>query len=252
MRIRGKAAARAALVLALLGGDLATLSLTPAAASADSYFRGGLSFGSGFGHGGYGGFGGYRGFGGYGGYRPFGGYGGFGGYRDYGGWGGHGSWGGRGYGGYYGGGYGGYGGYGVGEALLGAAIIGGTAAIIASNDRPTYYAVPRQVYSAYPPVYQTYPPVAVAPPSAYGYAPADPAYRVNDPVEQCSRAAVNEAAARGDAGRVTRIDRVEPYANGARVSGTLEVRRSSRSGSIETARFTCSADYGQVTAFRFG
>ena len=46
-------------------------------------------------------------------------------------------------GGSRGGGWGGYyGGFGVGDALLGAAIIGVTAAIIASNDRPVYDSYP--------------------------------------------------------------------------------------------------------------
>lgn len=192
---------------ATLGLALAVTSLaaTPVAAAG---FHGG-------GFGGYhGGFGGYHG--GFGGYRGYGGYG----YRGY------------------------YGGFGFGDALLGAAIIGGTAAVIASQ--PTYY----ETYPA--PVYQAYP----APPEAYGYAPPPPpapqqqAYQSSDPVELCTQAAVGEAASRGDTGRVTKIDRVDGFANGAHVTGTLEVRRSQ--GGTENARFTCTADYGQVTAFRFG
>lgn len=179
-------------------------------------FRGGGFRGGGF-RGDHDGFRGYRGYGGFGGYSGFG-YGRYGGY---------------------------YGGFGLGEALLGAALIGGTAAVIASSG-PTYY----ETYPA--PVYQAYAPVIAAVP--YGYAPQvqPPVYASTDPVEQCTRAAVGEAAARGDTGRVTRIDHVDGYANGARVTGTLEVRRTSRNGAVENARFTCTADYGQVTNFRFG
>jgi len=231
MHMRARTVLGAAAALALLSGDLATASLTPAAAAAEG--RG--FYGGGFG--GYrGGFGGYRGFGGFG-FRGYGygyGYGGYGGY----GYRGYGGYGYRGYGGYYGG-------YGVGDALLGAAIIGGTAAIIAS-ERPRYYV--ERAYPVYP-AYPAYP----APPVAYGYvAPPAPAYGSNDPVELCSRAAVGEAGARGDSGRVTRIDRVDGFANGGNVYGNLEVRRSTRGGAFENARFSCTANYGQVTAFRFG
>ncbi len=225
MRTSLRMMARAALTLALAGGT--ALATAPASAA-------------GF-HGGFGGGGGFHGGGGFGGYHS-----GFGGYH--GGY--HGGFGGYGYRGCCYGGY--YGGFGFGEALLGAAIIGSTAAIIA--DQPTYY----ETYPA--PVYAYPPPVAVAPPpppAAYGYAPPPPpqqqqAYQSADPVDQCSRAAVDEAASHGDSGRVARIDRVDPFQNGAHVTGTLEVRRSDRNGAVENARFTCTASYGQVTAFRFG
>ena len=214
---------RTAVILAVAGG----VALVPMMAAAGPY-GGGFHGGGGFRGGGYGGFhGGYGGF--HGGY----GYGGYG----------YGGYGYRGFGGYYGG-------FGLGDALLGAAIIGGTAAIISSS-------VPRY-YQTYPvPTYPVYaPPLIVAPPVRYGYAPLaiDPSqtYRVNDPVDQCSRAAVSEAAARGDDGRVMRIDRVDAYQNGANVIGTLEVRRSDRNGARETARFMCTVSFGQVTAFHFG
>ncbi|MBV8973457.1 MAG: hypothetical protein JO290_14325, partial [Sphingomonadaceae bacterium] len=125
-----------------------------------------------------------------------------------------------------------------------------TAAVIAS-DQPSYY----ETYPA--PVY-AYPPPVAAPPPGYGYAPPPPpapqqqAYQSADPVDQCSRAAVDEAASHGDSGRVTRIDHVDPFQNGAHVTGTLEVRRADRNGAVENARFTCTASYGQVTAFKFG
>lgn len=204
----------------LLAGNAAALALAPAAAQSRGGFHGGGGFhsggfggGSGFHGGGFrGGFGGYRG--GYGGYR---GYGGFG-YRGY------------------------YGGFGVGDALLGAALIGGTAAIIASSNDRYYEPYPVPVYPAYPAA------------EIYDYAAPPPAqaYASNDPVDQCTRAAINEAASRGDGARVTRIDHVDGHPNGARVIGTLEVRRTSHNGEVENARFTCTADYGQVTSFRFG
>ncbi len=82
--------------------------------------------------------------------------------------------------------------------------------------------------------------------------PQQQAYQSNDPVELCTHAAVDEAAQRGDSGRVSRVDRVDPFENGAHVTGTLEVHRSDRNNSVENARFTCTASFGQVTAFRFG
>jgi len=150
-----------------------------------------------------------------------------GGYRDYGY---------RGRGAYYGGGIG------FGDFLLGAAIIGGAAAIISSNNRRNYDSYP--VYDAPPPGYAPYyaPSAAEARPGQHDAA--------IDPVEQCSRAAVGEAAANGDNGRVLSVDQVVPHENGARVTGTLEVTKRNRS--TERARFTCTADYGQVTGFRFG
>ena len=100
-------------------------------------------------------------------------------------------------------------------------------------------------------------PTSLRAPAAYGYAPPPPpaqqqAYQSTDPVDQCSRAAVGEAASRGDSGRVTKIDHVDGHPNGARVTGTIEVRRTSHNGEVENARFTCTADYGQVTFFKFG
>ena len=244
MRLGLRTATRAATALLLAGSAVLA---APAIAQSHGGFHGG---GGGFHSGGGGGFhggvsGGFHG-GGYGGYH-----GGYGGYRG-------------GYGGFRGGYYGGfgygygccgyYGGFGFGDALLGAALIGGTAAVIAS-DQPAYY----ETYPA--PVYPAYAPAA-PPPEAYGYAPPPPppaappaqqqAYRPTDPVEQCTRAAVDEAASRGDSGHVTRIDHVDGHPNGARVTGTIEVRRTSHNGEVESAHFTCTADYGQVTFFKFG
>lgn len=221
MRVGFRALTGAALALAMFAGDVSSLSLVPAAASAQSH--GGHGGGGSF----HGGGGSFRGGGGFGGYR--GGYG----YRGYGGYGGY---------------YGGYGGFGFGDFLLGAAVIGGTAAIIASNDRPDYEDYP--VYDAPPPAYDPNyaPPGAYAPP--VGYAVPQGQARANDPVDQCSRAAIGEAARNGDGGRVLSVDQVAPHENGARVTGTLEVTRRDRS--IERARFTCTADYGQVTSLRFG
>lgn len=222
MRVGFRALTGAALGLALFAGDISSLSLLPSAASAQSRGHGG---GGAF-HGG----GGYRG--GFGGYR------GGGGYRGYGGYGGY---------------YGGYG-FGFGDFLLGAAVIGGTAAIIASNNSPGYDAYP--VYDAPPPAYDPNyaPPGAYAPPAGYSAPPPPPpagqAYGSNDPVDQCSRAAIGQTAANGDNGRILSVDQVAPHENGARVTGTLEVTKRDRT--TERARFTCTADYGQVTSFRFG
>ena len=230
--------------IALASGSAAIIAVPAVAQSHGGGFHGGggggfHGGGGGSFHGGggsfHGGGGGFHGGDGYRGYGYRGGYG-YGGFR-----------GGFGFG--YGCCYGGYyGGFGFGDALLGAAVIGGTAAIIASNE-PDYYAYPAPVYPAYP-----------VPAPAYGYAspptgsppPQQQAYQPTDPVEQCTRAAVNEAAQRGDSGHITKIDRVDGEPNGARVTGTFEVRRDSHKGEIETARFSCTAAFGQVTSFRFG
>ncbi|UAJ11737.1 hypothetical protein [Polymorphobacter megasporae] len=239
MRVGLRALTGAVLGLALFSGDISALSLMPSAASAQRHGGGGGGFhggGGGF-HGG--GFGGYRG--GYGGYR--GGYGGYG-YRGYGGFG---------YGGYYGG-------YGFDDFLLGAALVGGTAAIIASNDRPVYDTYP--FYDAPPPAYDpgfappgAYAPPGYAPQAAYAPPPPPPEqqqqqYASSDPVAQCSGAAVAQVASNGDNGRVLSVDQVVPHENGARVMGTLEVTK--RNQTSERARFTCTADYGHVTSFKFG
>ena len=242
MRLGLRALTGTVLGLALFAGDVSTLSLMPAVASAQSHGGGGGFHGGGGGGGFHGGGGGFRSGGGFrGGYGGGYGYrGGFGGYRGYGGYGY------RGYGGF---GYG-YDGFGFGDFLLGAAVIGGTAAIIASHERPVYDSYP--VYDAPPPAYDpSYAPLgAYAPPAGYAPPPTAPAYGTNDPVDQCSRAAVGQASANGDNGRVLSVDQVTPHENGARVIGTLEV--SKRNQSTERARFTCTADYGQVTSFRFG
>ncbi|MGI4879228.1 MAG: hypothetical protein ACRYG4_17270 [Janthinobacterium lividum] len=230
MRIGFRALTGAALGLALFAGDISTLSLMPSAAMAQRHGGGGGGFHGGGGGGLRGGGGAFRGGGGYGGYRGGYGYG----YRGYGGFG---------YGGYYGG-------YGFDDFLLGAALVGGTAAIIAS-DRPAYDTYP--VYDAPPPAYDPgyAPPGAYAPPAGYAQpAPQQQQYASNDPVAQCSSAAVGQANSNGDNGRVLSVDQVVPHENGARVIGTLEVTKSNRS--TERARFTCTADYGHVTSFSFG
>lgn len=174
-------------------------------------------------------------------------------------------------GGYRGRYYGGYGhryyrggGFDFGDALLGAAIIGGTAAIISSANRPAYdggYA------------YQTYPAPPPPPPASYapGYAPpppdaygddgyaedgAPPQYGAADPVEQCSRAAEREAQSRGGFARVIGIDKVDGRPNGAHVRGTLEITsgqdRNGNPSRTDRTGFVCTADYGQITGLRVG
>lgn len=216
-----------ALALALFAGDVATLSVVPASAQAAGYHGGGY-------HGGYrgGGYHGYRGHGGYHGYR----------------------------GGYYGG----YG-FGLGDALLGAAIIGGTAAIISSANSgyDSYQTYPAPVYAApvdgyAEPDYAPQPGYAPQPdyaPQQQGYAPqqgyaAPSASAQVDPVEQCSRAAERQAQSNGGFARVVAIDRVDPRPTGAQVRGTLEIdgngRRATRTG------FTCTASYGQIVGLNLG
>lgn len=162
--------------------------------------------------------------------------------------------GGYGHGGHYRRGYGG--GFGLGDFLLGAAILGGTAAIISSANNPPY-------------AYQTYPPVVYATPPAapYGYAdgaPQSPAYDAEpdayppqeqdahiDPVEQCSRAAERQAQSRGGLARVAGIDRVDSGQNGARVSGRLEISDGGGNADrVDRIKFDCTATYGQITALR--
>jgi len=187
--------------------------------------------------------GGYYGHGGYGGYR--GGY--YGGRR------------------YYGGG-----GFGFGDFLLGAAVVGGVAAIASANSGyggygyDTYQTYPAPVYVTPAPVYVTPPPVYVTPPAAayntgpagYDNGGAEPqqAQAQIDPVQQCSRAAEVDAQARGGIARVTGIDHVDNNQTGARVSGRLEVNvggdQNGNNSRVERSRFDCTAQYGQITALR--
>lgn len=237
MQIGIRAVTGAVLGLTMFAGDIAALSLTPSEASAwgrGGYYGGGGFRGGGFYRGGGYGFGGYRGGYGFRGYRV--GYGFRGGYGFPGGFG----YGGFGYRGF------GYGGFGAGDFLLGAAVVGGIAAIATSANRN--YDDGYATYRAYPPEVAN----GAPPQGAYAPPPVAETRASTDPVEQCSRVAEQEAASNGDSGRVRSIDRVDTHQNGAQVVGTLEVRKGDRNGATDRARFTCTADYGQVTAFRFG
>ena len=161
------------------------------------------------------------------------------------------------YGGYHGG-YHNYhrgGGIGVGGALLGAAIIGGiaVAASNSNNDRDYVPVYEGNGGSGYAPGYE--PGYA---PEVYGNAaPPPPDVRdgrdsaENGPVEDCTRAAEQQAETRGGNAHVTGIDRVDPIEGGANVLGYLEIDRG-QNAPVQRLGFSCRAAYGQVTGIRLG
>ncbi|QXQ05805.1 hypothetical protein KX816_16550 [Sphingosinicellaceae bacterium] len=158
------------------------------------------------------------------------------------------------YGGYHGG-YHNYhrgGGIGLGGALLGAAIIGGIAVAASNNNRdqpPVYYGDP----SPQPGYAQGYEP------EVYGEAGPPPPPEAldgrnsaeNGPVEDCTRAAEQQAETRGGRAHVTGIDRVDPIEGGANVLGYLEIDRG-QNAPLQRLGFSCRAAYGQVTGIRLG
>lgn len=160
----------------------------------------------------------------------------------------------RGYGGYHGH-HEGRGGFGIGDFLLGAALVGGIAAIASSAS-----ASHTRGYDA-----RYAPNDGYAPQGAYGdaygggyssegYADGNASGVASDAVEQCSRAA--ERAAQNDGGyaSVTRIDRVQPYRDGARVFGTLRIDYQAQGYAPRSdhTRFDCTAGDGRVTGLRLG
>jgi len=150
-------------------------------------------------------------------------------------------------GGYHGGGYhGGYGhdrgGSGIGDFLLGAALIGGIAAIATAASAPRAPAYDR----GYAPGYDRAPVDYRSDRDTVGYA--------DTAVDQCARAAERAAQSDGGFARVTGIDRVQPYRDGARVFGTLQVdyRYDDRPGERAHTRFDCTANGAGVTGLRLG
>ena len=156
----------------------------------------------------------------------------------------------------YGGGYGYHGGYhhdrgvGLGGVLLGAAIIGGVAAIASSNHRGRYA-------SGYAPGYggSGY----SEPAYGYGQSSYDGGYDRGsgydqragaDPVEACSREIDRAAGERGDRARVTGIDDVRGYGGGSTVRGHVEIERNY--GGAERRGFSCNANYNGEARVRFG
>ncbi|MBZ6379424.1 hypothetical protein B5C34_07860 [Pacificimonas flava] len=149
----------------------------------------------------------------------------------------------------------------VGDAIVGAAIVGGLIAILSSGkDKDERRADPPAPPAPYP-ADDDYPP---APdwndrPGGYDrgqdYGYADPDYERRFPseraaVDACSEEAEALGGRYGADARLSRIFDVDAYEREYRVSGEVRIddRRSSR---IHTAGFTCFADGGDVTGFRF-
>jgi len=157
----------------------------------------------------------------------------------------------RGYDGYHGH-HEGRGGFGIGDFLLGAALVGGIATIASAASAPHHAPGYDRGYA---------PNDGYVPQGAYGggysnegYADGNPDGVASDAVEQCSRAA--ERAAQNDGGyaSVTRIDRVQPYRDGARVFGTLRIDYQTQGYAPRSdhTRFDCTAGDGRVTGLRLG
>jgi hypothetical protein len=179
------------------------------------------------------------------------------------GWhGGHGGYYGHGHGGYYGhrgGGIGAFGGF-----VLGAAVIGGVAAIASANSRDGERDYQRSYNGAYDaPGYQG--DYGYSEPSAYDSANdeyeqaregnyddrGDARSAGGDPVTDCSRAAERRAQVDGGYARVLRIDKVTDVEGGAAVRGTLEVNRG-REAPVARMAFTCTASHGDIRQLRLG
>lgn len=161
-------------------------------------------------------------------------------------------------------------GIGVGGVLLGAAIIGGVAAIASSN-RNRYdrgyggynqgygnqgYGGYDQGYGGYSQGYgnQGYGGYGNQSHGAYdqGYAGYDQGSGYGggvDPVQACARAAERQAQWRGGYARVTGIDRVDPYNGGSVVRGSVEIDRG---GYAQRLRFSCTANYEGAARVRLG
>jgi hypothetical protein len=160
------------------------------------------------------------------------------------------------------------GGVNVGAVLLGAAVIGGIAAIaMSSHDRDRY--ADNGYGGGYDNGYvqggsydDQYGQNGYGQGGSYGgqygqngYGQGDYAYNQSNSqnaVAQCASAAENAAASRGGNARVTQIYRVDAQRGGARVIGGLEVgnRRGDRYGYADVrqqGRFTCTTRFGRVT-----
>ena len=156
----------------------------------------------------------------------------------------------------------------VGTVLLGAAVIGGIAAIASSSNRNRDAYATNGYYNGYDGNYAQsgyngqY---AQNGYGQYGYAQngyADNGYNQSgygydqraaiDPVALCARAAERAAESRGGNARVTQIYRVDTQRGGARVTGglALDNRYGYRAGygdDRQQARFNCTARFGQIT-----
>lgn len=150
-------------------------------------------------------------------------------------------------------------GIGVGGVLLGAAIIGGVAAIASAN-RNRYdrgYDGYRQGYGSQGYVNQGY--YGNQGYGSQGYGAYDQGYAGYDqgsgygggvdPVQACARAAERQAQYQGGYARVTGIERVDPYNGGSVVRGSLQIDRG---GYAQRVRFACTANYDGEARVRFG
>ena len=141
------------------------------------------------------------------------------------------------------------GGVSVGAVLLGAAVIGGIAAIASSNhDRDRYG--DNSYNGGYDYGYVS----EGAFGGQYGNGQNDYTYNqggTQDAVAQCARAAENAAESRGGDARVTQIYRVDTQRGGARFSGGIALgdRYGNRYGyanARQQGRFTCTTRFGRV------
>jgi hypothetical protein len=159
-------------------------------------------------------------------------------------------------------------GFDVGDAIIGAAVLGGILAIAGAGkkDRDVRRADPPAPPAPYPvagpddgfPAYPPYPDdmgTGVNPQDADGWAYADPDYARRFPSERaaidaCAREAESLGSRYGAEARLWRIDDVDRDHRDYRVSGTVAID-DPRAERREDARFACRADDGLVTDFRF-
>jgi hypothetical protein len=157
----------------------------------------------------------------------------------------------------------------AGALLLGAAVIGGIAAIAsaAHRDNNRYYndgynggyggtyVQPGAAYSQYGQSQYGQSQYAQSQygQSQYGYGQDGR----QDVIAQCSIAVERAAQARGLDARVTRIFDVDGINGGGRVAGAIQFRVDNGYGDdgddrVQQQRFQCTAQYGRITSLRFG
>ena len=153
----------------------------------------------------------------------------------------------------------------LGDAIVGAAVLGGIIAVAnaAKKNRDTRTAPPPAPPAPYP---QDYPPGGYPAPDredgyddrGYGgseWSYADPDYDRRFPSEReavgaCAAEAESLAGRYGAEARVSRIFDVSRGGEDYRVTGSVRID-DGRASRIEEATFSCYADAGRVTGFRF-
>ncbi|MHB9879683.1 hypothetical protein ACSMXM_08465 [Pacificimonas sp. ICDLI1SI03] len=156
-------------------------------------------------------------------------------------------------------------GFDVGDAIIGAAVLGAVIGIVNAGkkdrDMPEGRPLPPAPYpdDAYPgdayPAASNEPYDARNDPDLADWAFADPGFASRFPSERraidaCAREAESLGGRYGADARLSRIDEVGYDGGEMRVTGTVRIDNR-REGRIDSPGFTCFAEDGSVTGFRF-